>query len=165
MNRRRFIRAAGLGIGGLWLPSALAQTQKKPPKGLLPAAPMDDGDNIEALDKAMAPIFGKTFAQLTPSKLVKLDMPKYPESGAFVPFELSADVAPARVKALHAFVDSNPIPHVFSMEYNALVFPKVYFATRIRMAGNSMVRAIVETKDGAYLLASARIRVALGSCG
>ena len=40
-----------------------------------------------------------------------------------------------------------------------------YYATRVRLAETTAIRAVVETADGKFLLASASTRVTVGGCG
>ncbi len=67
-----------------------------------------------------------------------------------------------QVKVIHLFADKNPTPLLVSfMPMKALP----YYATRVRLAETTAIRAVVETADGKLLLASASTRVTVGGCG
>jgi sulfur-oxidizing protein SoxY len=121
-----------------------------------------EGEDLANLEKALQAVLGKGFKDLTPSDAVKLTMPAIAESGANVPAEVEVALPKGQVKAIHLFVDKNPTPHIFAfMPMKA----EPYYATRIRLAETSAVRAVVETQDGKLLLASASTRVTVGGCG
>lgn len=121
-----------------------------------------EGEDLANLDKALQETLGKGFKDLTPSDLVKLTMPAIAESGANVPAEVEVALPKEQVKAIHLFADKNPTPHIFAfMPMKA----EPYYATRIRLAETTAIRAVVETQDGKLLLASASTRVTVGGCG
>ncbi|TBH17235.1 thiosulfate oxidation carrier protein SoxY [Thermus thermamylovorans] len=150
MNRRAFLRSTGVALGAL----ALA--------GLPVRAQALEGEDLANLEKALQEALGKGFRDLTPSNLVRLTMPSIAESGANVPAEVEVELPSAQVKAIHLFADKNPTPRLASfMPMKALPA----YATRVRLAETSAVRAVVETADGRLLLASASTRVTVGGCG
>ncbi|MGK0617318.1 thiosulfate oxidation carrier protein SoxY [Meiothermus cerbereus] len=153
MNRRTFIKASAGAVAGTLLAnqltSALAQG------GL-------EGEDIANLEKGLRQVLGKGFRDLTVSQQVKLVAPTIAESGANVPVEIEASLPADQVKAIHCFCDKNANPLLFTVILNG-VLP--YYATRVRVAETAPVRAVVETKDGRFLLASQAVRVTVGGCG
>ncbi|WP_135256936.1 thiosulfate oxidation carrier protein SoxY [Thermus caldilimi] len=150
MNRRAFLRTTGVALGAVALAGLPVRAQ-----GL-------EGEDLANLEKALQAALGKGFKDLTPSNLIKLTMPAIAESGANVPAEVEVDLPSSQVKAIHLFADKNPTPHlVVIMPMKALP----YYATRVRLAETSAIRAVVETADGKFLLASASTRVTVGGCG
>nr|WP_243455174.1 thiosulfate oxidation carrier protein SoxY [Meiothermus sp. CFH 77666] len=135
------------------LTSALAQTQA-------PAAL--EGQDLANLEKGLQQVLGKGFKDMTVSQQVKLVAPTIAESGANVPVEIEASLPADQVKAIHCFSDKNANPLLFTVILNG-VLP--YYATRVRVAETAPVRAIVETKDGKFLMASQSVRVTVGGCG
>ncbi len=150
MTRREFLRTTGVALSAFALAGLPAQAQAL------------EGEDLANLEKALQKTLGKGFKDLTPSNLVKLEMPAIAESGANVPSKVEVDLPKGQVKAIHLFVDKNPTPHIYAfMPMEA----EPYYATRIRLAETSAIRAVVETTDGKYLLASASTRVTVGGCG
>ncbi|WP_117237426.1 thiosulfate oxidation carrier protein SoxY [Thermus sediminis] len=150
MDRRAFLKATGMALGAVALSGLPVRAQ-----GL-------EGEDLANLEKALQEALGKGFRDLTPSDLVKVTMPTIAESGANVPAEVEVNLPPGEVKAIHLFADKNPTPRLASfMPMKALP----YYATRVRLAETSAVRAVVETQDGRFLLASASTRVTVGGCG
>jgi len=153
VNRRTFIKASAGAVAGTLLAnqltSALAQG------GL-------EGEDIANLEKGLRQVLGKGFRDLTVSQQVKLVAPTIAESGANVPVEIEASLPADQVKAIHCFCDKNANPLLFTVILNG-VLP--YYATRVRVAETAPVRAVVETKDGRFLLASQAVRVTVGGCG
>lgn len=114
------------------------------------------------LEKALQEVLGKSFKDLTPSNLIKLNMPAIAESGANIPAEVEVNLPVGQVKTIHLFADKNPTPHLVAvMPMKAMP----YYASRVRLAETSAIRAVVETADGKLLLASASTRVTVGGCG
>ncbi|APD08834.1 MULTISPECIES: thiosulfate oxidation carrier protein SoxY [Thermus] len=150
MNRRAFLKATGVALSALAVAGLPAMAQ-----GL-------EGEDLANLEKALQEALGKGFKDLTPSNLVKLTMPAIAESGANVPAEVEVSLPSNQVKAIHLFADKNPTPRLVTfMPMKALP----YYATRVRLAETTAVRAVVETADGKLLLASASTRVTVGGCG
>ncbi len=150
MNRRAFLRTTGVALGALALSGVPTLAQ-----GL-------EGEDLANLEKALKEVLGKSFKDLSPSNLIKLTMPAIAESGANVPAEVDVNLPPGQVKAIHLFADKNPTPYLVGfMPMKALP----YYATRVRLAETSAIRAVVETADGKLLLASASTRVTVGGCG
>lgn len=153
MDRRTFLKASAGAVAGTMLAnqltSALAQG------GL-------EGEDIANLEKGLQQVLGKSFKDLTPSQQVKLVAPTIAESGANIPVEIEASLPADQVKAIHCFSDKNANPLLFTVLLNG-VLP--YYATRVRVAETAPVRAVVETKDGKFLMASQSVRVTVGGCG
>uniref|UniRef100_A0A7V4A1C3 Thiosulfate oxidation carrier protein SoxY n=1 Tax=Thermus tengchongensis TaxID=1214928 RepID=A0A7V4A1C3_9DEIN len=150
MNRRAFLRTTGVALGAVALAGLPVRAQ-----GL-------EGEDLANLEKALQAVLGKGFKDLTPSNVIKLTVPAIAESGANVPAEVEVNLPSNQVKAIHLFADKNPTPHLVAfMPMKALP----YYATRVRLAETSAVRAVVETVDGKFLLASASTRVTVGGCG
>ena len=76
--------------------------------------------------------------------------------------EIEASLPADQVKAIHCFCDKNANPLIFSVIPSGAL---PYYATRVRVAETAPVRAVVETKDGKFLLASQSVRVTVGCCG
>lgn len=150
MNRRGFLKTTGLALGALAVAGLPARAQAL------------EGEDLAHLEKALQETLGKGFKDLIPSDAIKLNMPTIAESGANVPAEVEVNLPPTQIKAIHLFADKNPTPRLFTfMPMKALP----YYATRVRLAETTAVRAVVETTDGRYLLASASTRVTVGGCG
>lgn len=150
MNRRAFLRTTGVALGAVALAGLPVRAQ-----GL-------EGEDLANLEKALQAVLGKGFKDLTPSNVIKLTMPAIAESGANVPAEVEVNLPSSQVKAIHLFADKNPTPHLVAfMPMKALP----YCATRVRLAETTAIRAVVETADGKFLLASASTRVTVGGCG
>ncbi len=150
MNRRAFLKATGAAAAALALARVPALAQ-----GL-------EGENLANLEKGLQQALGKGFKDLTPSDAVKLTMPAIAESGANVPAEVEVNLPASQVKAIHLFADQNPTPHLVAV---SLMGALPYYASRVRLAQTTAVRAVVETADGKLLLASASTRVTVGGCG
>jgi len=153
VDRRSFVKASAGAVAGALLAnqltSALAQG------GL-------EGEDLANLEKGLQATLRRGFKDLTPSRDVKLVAPTIAESGANVPIEIEALLPAEQVKAIYCFCDKNANPLLFTVEIMG-VLP--YFATRVRVAETAPVRAVVETKDGRFLLASQSVRVTVGGCG
>jgi len=150
VNRRTFLKATGMALGALAAARVPALAQ-----GL-------EGEDLANLEKALQAALGKGFKDLTPSDAVKLTMPAIAESGANVPAEVEVALPQGQVKAIHLFADKNPTPHLVTVQ---LMGALPYYASRVRLAETTAVRAVVETADGKLLLASASTRVTVGGCG
>jgi sulfur-oxidizing protein SoxY len=150
VNRRGFLKTTGLALGALAVAGFPAKAQAL------------EGEDLANLEKALQEALGKGFKDLTPSSAIKLTMPAIAESGANVPAEVEVNLPSNQIKAVHLFADKNPTPRLVTfMPMKALP----YYATRVRLAETTAVRAVVETTDGKLLLASASTRVTVGGCG
>ncbi len=110
----------------------------------------------DTLDSALQKL-GVTSAQ--PSAAIQLLLPDVAEDGAAVQLSLTTTLPARRALVL---VRKNRIPLVAEFEFpdGTLAF----VATRIKMAEDSEVLALVEA-DGAWYSASRLVKVTLGGCG
>jgi sulfur-oxidizing protein SoxY len=152
VDRRQFLRVTTGAVAGTVLASQLTSALAQ--GGL-------EGEDIANLNKGLQQTIGRSITDLTAAKEVRLVVPSTAESGANVPLEIKVGLPAEQVKAIHCFSDQNPSPHLFSIIPSG-VLP--FYATRVRLAATSPVRAVVETADGRYLLASQSVRVAVGGC-
>ncbi len=116
------------------------------------------------LEEALKEHLGATLSDLTQSDKVRIKAPTIAESGANVPVQISADVPVEEVEALYIFADANFNPWVTTVELSPMN-GEVFFATRIKLAKTSVVRAIIKMKDGTLLATSKEIKVTVGGCG
>ncbi|MCL4454372.1 MAG: thiosulfate oxidation carrier protein SoxY [Deinococcus sp.] len=159
MDRRKFLKKS---VGAALSASLASSLVPALAQAAAPAAL--EGEDLAKLGKALKDALGKEFKDLLPSTDVKLVLPTIAESGANVPVEIESALAMSQVKAVHCFSDKNPNPHLFSVFFGpASTTP--YYATRVRIAETAPVRAILETADGKFLLASQSVRVTVGGCG
>ncbi|MEZ4607127.1 MAG: thiosulfate oxidation carrier protein SoxY [Deinococcales bacterium] len=163
MNRRKFLQLSGATLGAVALSSQLSSSFAQDAAAEV-ATPVDDVADVDNLNPALEEALGINFDALEASDLVHINAPTIAESGANVPLEIMVDVPPSDLKAIHAFVDRNPLPHIFSVSFGPIL-DQSYFTTRIRIAETAPIRVIAETNDGKYLLASAVTRVTVGGCG
>ncbi len=101
---------------------------------------------------------------LKESNLINVKVPTIAESGANVPVQISANIPVNQVEALYIFADANFNPWVTTVEFSPMN-GEVFFATRIKLAKTSPVRAVVKMKDGSLLAASKEVKVTVGGCG
>jgi len=95
---------------------------------------------------------------------IKLTAPTIAESGANVPITVEADVPVDKVERLWIFVDKNPTPWVTDVKYTPQN-GQVFLSTRIKMGETSNVRAILQLKDGTFVMATKEVKVTAGGCG
>lgn len=146
-ERRRILQllaGAGGWMGMLWSWPALAEDRVRHPF---------EPDTTEATLQRL----GADTAQ--PSLAIQLQVPDVAEDGAAVQMSL-ATTLPAR-RAL-ILVRKNRIPLVAEFEFPPGVLP--FVATRIKMAEDSEVLALVEA-EGRWYSASRQVKVTLGGCG
>ncbi|WP_299428210.1 thiosulfate oxidation carrier protein SoxY [uncultured Meiothermus sp.] len=153
MDRRRFLKASAGAVAGAVLASQLTS-------GLAQSAL--EGEDLANLEKGLQATLKRGVRDLTASRDVRLVAPSIAESGANVPVEIEVNLPADQVKAIHCFCDKNANPLLFSTTL-AGVLP--YYATRVRVAETAPVRAVIETKDGRFLMASQSVRVTVGGCG
>ncbi len=101
---------------------------------------------------------------LKESNLINVKVPTIAESGANVPVQISANIPVDQVEALYIFADANFNPWITTVEFSPMN-GEVFFATRIKLAKTSPVRAVVKMKDGSLLAASKEVKVTVGGCG
>jgi len=147
MNRRELIKLMGAGMVVATAPplvtiSHASEVEKKFKKHVgVPMSKVKDGSSI-----------------------IKLKIPTIAETGANVPVAIDAKLPIEEVDWLMIFVDHNPIPKAIKVNLTPMN-GKVFFATRIKMAKTSNVRAIIKKKDGTYLQAFKEVKVTIGGCG
>lgn len=95
-----------------------------------------------------------------PSALITLMAPAVADDGALVPVSV-ASALPGTCEIL-LLVDTNPEPLVAQFTIPPGTEP--FVATRIRMAGNGTLTALVRTDDGLFAARRA-IEVSIGGCG
>ena len=98
-------------------------------------------------------------ADAAPSSAIQLQLPDVAEDGAAVQMSLTTSLPARRALVL---VRKNRIPLVAEFEFPPGVLP--FVATRIKMAEDSDVLALVEA-EGRWYLASRQVKVTLGGCG
>lgn len=94
-----------------------------------------------------------------PSAAIQLQLPDVAEDGAAVQMSLATNLPARRALVL---VRKNRIPLVAEFEFPPGVLP--FVATRIKMAEDSEVMALVEV-EGRWYSASRQVKVTLGGCG
>jgi sulfur-oxidizing protein SoxY len=146
MNRRRFLRTAGAGLG-LVSVVAVRPAQATP----------------EAMRAAIRGVVGP--APVRPGR-VKLELPPLSENGHAVPLTVSVEspmTEADHVRAIHVFTEKNPQPDVASFRFGPRA-GRARVATRIRLADTQTVVAISELSDGSFWSASADVVVTLAAC-
>lgn len=165
MDRRKFLQLLGVTASGVVASSGMAQSDEAHGGDMAEAATaVADVADIENLNPVLQEVLGVDFDALQESDAVAINAPAIAESGANVPLEIMVDIDAANLKAIHGFVDRNPLPHIFSIGLGPLSSQN-YFTTRIRIAETAPIRVVAETNDGQYLLGSAVTRVTVGGCG
>ncbi len=151
ISRRELLKFAAVGTIALTLvPGTLGEAL---------AAPKD-----MSLEEALKEHLGATLSDLKESNLIHIKAPTIAESGANVPVQISANVPVDQVEALYIFADANFNPWVTTVEFSPLN-GEVFFATRIKLAKTSKVRAVLKMKDGTLLAAAKEVKVTVGGCG
>ena len=117
-----------------------------------------------SLEDALKEHLGVGLSAIKESNLIKVKAPTIAESGANVPVQVSADIPVDQVQALYIFADSNFNPWVTMVEFSSMN-GEVFFATRIKLAKTSPVRAVIKMKDGSLLMATKEVKVTVGGCG
>lgn len=117
-----------------------------------------------SLEEALKEHLGANLSDLKESDLIHIKAPTIAESGANVPVQISANVPVDQVEALYIFADANFNPWVTTVEFSPLN-GEVFFATRIKLAKTSKVRAVLKMKDGTLLAAAKEVKVTVGGCG
>jgi len=148
-TRRDFLKVAGVAVAGLAL-------------GVSPV--LSPSFAKVSLEEALKKHLGVTLSQIKASNAIKVKAPSIAESGANVPVQVTSNIPIEKVEALYIFVDKNPNPYIVSVEFTPMN-GEVFFATRIKMAATSPVRAILKLKDGSYLMAYKEVKVTVGGCG
>ncbi len=95
---------------------------------------------------------------------ITIEAPKQAENAAIVPFSLAVNLQSDHIKSIHLFTDANPILHTATVNLPQHQ-QRFSLATRIRLEKNSIVRVIVETTTGKYLMQTVAIKTPGGGCG
>jgi sulfur-oxidizing protein SoxY len=110
----------------------------------------------DPVDKVLADLGA---AGATPSTAINLQMPDVAEDGTAVQMNLTTSLPAQRALVL---VCKNRIPLVAEFEFAPGTLP--FVATRIKMAEDSEVLALVEA-EGRWYVASRQVKVTVGGCG
>lgn len=176
MNRRKFLSISGLALGsGLFAKKILAQTtdssSQEESSTELHTVDMHDMEftieevqDLDNLNSVLQENLGIDFSAFEVSDQIIIDAPDFAESGASVPVAIEVSLPMNEVKAIHIFVDQNPLPHIMTAQLGPKSSQPI-FSTKIRVSDVSPIRAVAETVDGKYLLTSQVIVVAAGGCG
>ncbi len=151
ITRRDLFKVAGVGAVALTVAPGMVRESFGAPKKI-------------SIDDALKEHLGTGLSGLKESNLIHIKAPTIAESGANVPVQVSANIPVDQVEALYIFADANFNPWVATVEFTPMN-GEVFFATRIKLAKTSPVRAVVKMKDGSLLAASKEVKVTVGGCG
>ncbi len=151
ITRRELLKIASVGAFVLTVAPGLVGSAFSAPKDI-------------SLEEALREHLGATLADLKESDLIQIKVPTIAESGANVPVRVSANIPINQVEALYIFADANFNPWVATVEFSPLN-GEVFFATRIKLAKTSLVRAVIKMKDGTLLATAKEVKVTVGGCG
>jgi len=151
ITRRELLKLASVGVIALSVTPALVGSAFGAPKDM-------------TLEEALREHLGASLSDLKESDLVHIKAPTIAESGANVPVQVSANIPIDQVEALYIFADANFNPWVTTVEFSP-INGEVFFATRIKLAKTSLVRAVIKMKDGTLLAAAKEVKVTVGGCG
>ena len=112
----------------------------------------------KSLGGAMTQLFGDRSVE--DSSHVSLKAPELAENGAVVPIKINTDLP--NVKSISIFVENNPNP--LAARFNMGATQKGKIATRIKIAKQSNVTAVVEIDNGLFKKTHF-IKVTRGGCG
>ncbi|SHK52981.1 thiosulfate oxidation carrier protein SoxY [Thermocrinis minervae] len=150
MDRRKFLMLSALGAGMLMLSPTLLGTSY----GAVPE---------KALEVIKEKV-GVPLEQIKESPEVTLKAPTIAETPTAIPIEVESTIPVEKVEKLWIIVDGNPNPWIADLTFTPQS-GRVWFATRIKMAQSSNVRAILKLKDGSYVMAVKEVKVTAGGCG
>ncbi|RLJ71442.1 thiosulfate-binding protein SoxY [Hydrogenivirga caldilitoris] len=150
ITRRDLLKVAGVGAVALLAAPGAVRTSF--------------GAEKKSIEDALKEHLGKGLSGLKESNLINIKAPTIAESGANVPVQVSANIPVDQVEALYIFADENFNPWVATVELTPMN-GEVFFATRIKLAKTSPVRAVVKMKDGTLLAAAKEVKVTVGGCG
>jgi len=176
VDRRNFLRIGGLALGSSLITNkAIAQSsQSSSQEETTPELhtidmhdmefTVEEVQDLDNLNSVLQENLGIDFSAFEVSDQIKIDAPEFAESGASVPVAIEVLLPMDEVKAIHIFVDQNPLPHIMTAQLGPKSSQPV-FSTKIRVSDISPIRAVAETVDGKYLLTSQVMVVAAGGCG
>jgi len=152
ITRRDLIKFAGVGaVALLSAPGAVSRSFGAEPKKI-------------SIEESLKEHLGVGLSALKESKDIQIKAPTIAESGANVPVQVSANIPVDQVQALYLFADENFNPWVTTVELSPMS-GEVFFATRIKLAKTSLVRAVVKMKNGTLLASAKEVKVTVGGCG
>lgn len=147
LGRRELLGAGGLAwLFGCGLGASGTATAADGP-------PAFDGASIPDDLRRMGAV-GADASQLT------LTMPEVAEDGTLVPLTVESRLPGTR--AIYVVVDVNPDP--VAARFSVPEGTEPFVATRIKMAGDGTVYAVVSDADGRIHVASRSIKVTVGGC-
>ena len=176
MNRRKFLSLSGLALGASLINQTSLTQENQSTSDTSVSGPIHTVDmstmeftiegtqNLDNLNPVLQENLGIDFSAFEESDQLVIDAPEFAESGASVPVAVEVLLPMEEVKAIHIFVDQNPLPHIMTAQLGPKSSQPI-FSTKIRISDVSPVRAVAETIDGKYLLTSQVVAVAAGGCG
>ncbi len=151
ISRRDLLKLVGLGaVAAVAAPGAVRVSSAAPKK--------------ISIEQALKEHLGASLSDLKESNLIQVKAPTIAESGANVPVQVKANIPIEQVEALYIFADANFNPWVTTVKFTPMN-GEVFFATRIKLAKTSPVRAVLKMKDGTLLAAAKEVKVTVGGCG
>ena len=147
MDRRKFLLLGAVAVAGLTFAPAI--------KPAFAASKLE-----EEVKKRL----GVELNAIKETAEIRLTAPTIAESGANVPITVEANIPVEKVERLWIFVDKNPIPWVTDVKFTPQN-GQVFLSTRIKMGETSNVRAILQLKDGTFVMATKDVKVTAGGCG
>ena len=151
ITRRDLFKVAGVGAVALTVAPGAVKESFGAPKKI-------------SIEDSLKEHVGAGLSSLKESSLINVKAPTIAESGANVPVQVKANIPVDQVEALYIFADSNFNPWVTTVEFSPMN-GEVFFATRIKLAKTSPIRAVIKMKDGSLLAASKEVKVTVGGCG
>ena len=151
ITRRDLFKVAGVGALTLMAGPGAVKVASSAPKKI-------------SIDEALKQHLGVGLSGLKESNLIHIKAPTIAESGANVPVQVKANIPVDQVEALYIFADNNFNPWVTTVQLSPMN-GEVFFATRIKLAKTSPVRAVIKMKDGTLLAAAKEVKVTVGGCG
>jgi sulfur-oxidizing protein SoxY len=146
MNRRKFLLLSAVAVAGLTFAPAI-----KPAFA------------VSKLEEEIKKRLGVELRAIKESAEIRLTVPTIAESGANVPIRVEADIPVEKVERLWIFVDKNPTPWVTDVKFTPQN-GQVFLETRIKMGETSNVRAILQLKDGTFVMATKEVKVTADGC-
>jgi len=93
------------------------------------------------------------------SRDIVIDAPEFAENGAFVPVQITSNIA--GTEAIAIFIDRNPYPYIARFDLSGSAQP--FLALRVRVAESSPLRVLVAA-GGKYYSATKGVQVTAGGC-
>ncbi|WP_448584119.1 thiosulfate oxidation carrier protein SoxY [Thermocrinis sp.] len=147
MDRRKFLLLSAVAVAGLTFVPAVKPAFAS-----------------SKLEEEIKKRLGVELKAIKESEQIKLTAPTIAESGANVPITVESTIPVEQVEKLWIFVDKNPIPWITDVKFTPQN-GQVYLSTRIKMGETSNVRAILQLKDGTFVMATKEVKVTAGGCG